>query len=167
MKIFDQKGRLFGLVNIVDLLVSLAVILAVLAIGVKLFAAPLKEAVAPNSQMTTVLRIRGASEFVQEEIQRNVLEGKSLVSGNSYVDATIVDVKIEEYAVQTITDEEEIITLIDPVKKDIVVTIESEVPKGTATPKIGNQEIRAGRTMILKTKDFEMNALIQTVIIDE
>ncbi len=35
MKLFDQKGRLFGKINIVDLLVILMLIFAVVAVGVK------------------------------------------------------------------------------------------------------------------------------------
>lgn len=167
MKIIDKKGRLFGLINIVDLMVLLAVVFAVGAIGVKLFAAPLKEATSPNVDMTTTFRIRGASEYLQAEIAKNPLEGEQLVAGNAYVPAHITTVETTDYVTQVITDTGEIINAIDPTKKDILVTVESVIPKDTPTPKIGNQEVRSGRTFTLKTKIFEMNANIESVDIHD
>ena len=167
MKIIDQKGRLFGLINIVDLMVLLAVVLAVGAIGVKLFAAPIKEATSPNVKMTTVFRIRGASEYLQEEITRNPLDGKILVAGNDFLPAKITGVEVTNYETQVMTADGLIVDAVDPTKKDYLITVESEIPKDTPTPKIGNQEVRAGRTFILKTQDFEMNTHIQSVIIHD
>ena len=37
------------------------------------------------------------------------------------------------------------------------------MPKDTASPSIGTQEIRAGRTMIVKTNDFETTGNIEMV----
>lgn len=167
MKLVDQKGRLFGLVNIVDLCVALAVLLAVGAIGVKLFADPIKEAVAPNSEMTTVFRIRGASDFLQAELERNPLEGKQMVAGNAFLDAVVTEVSFLPYETQVTTADGTIVSSLDPVKRDVQITVVSEISKGTATPKIGNQEVRAGRTFTFKTLDFEMNAHVETVIIND
>ena len=97
----------------------------------------------------------------------SVSSPKQLVSGNSYVNGTIEDMKIEDYAQQVTTADGRIVTAVDPDKKDIVFTIKTTVPKGTATPSIGTQEVRAGRTFIVKTNDFETSGNIDSVDIAE
>ena len=103
------------------------------------------------------------SSFLVTEVERNSQVGKQLVSGNSYVNGTIEDMKIEDYAQQVTTADGRIVTAVDPDKKDIVFTIKTTVPKGTATPSIGTQEVRAGRTFIVKTNDFETSGNIDSV----
>ena len=154
MKIINEKGKLFGLINIVDLLVLIAAVAVAAGVGYKLFAPQIKESVQPQVELTAIVRVRGATPFLVTEVERNSQVGKQLVSGNSYVNGTIEDMKIEDSAV-------------DPDKKDIVFTIKTTVPKGTATPSIGTQEVRAGRTFIVKTNDFETSGNIDSVDIAE
>lgn len=163
MKIINEKGKLFGLINVVDLLVLIAAIAIVGGIGWKLFAAPVAEAVSPQVEMTSVMRIRGATPFLVSELSRNDQTGKKLVSGNDFVDATIAHMEIQDYIQQVTTADGRIVNALDPSKKDVVVIVKSKVTKGTPTPKIGTQEVRAGRTFILKTDDFETTANIDSV----
>ena len=146
MKIINEKGKLFGLINIVDLLVLVAAIAVVAGVGYKLFAPQIKESVQPQVELTAIVRVRGATPFLVTEVER-----------------TIEDMKIEDYAQQVTTADGRIVTAVDPDKKDIVFTIKTTVPKGTATPSIGTQEVRAGRTFIVKTNDFETSGNIDSV----
>ena len=159
MKIINEKGKLFGLINIVDLLVLIAAVAVAAGVGYKLFAPQIKESVQPQVELTAIVRVRGATPFLVTEVERN----SQLVSGNSYVNGTIEDMKIEDYAQQVTTADGRIVTAVDPDKKDIVFTIKTTVPKGTATPSIGTQEVRAGRTFIVKTNDFETSGNIDSV----
>lgn len=163
MKIINEKGKLFGIINVVDLLVLLAAIAVVVGVGFKLFAPQIQEARAEQVKMTTVVRVRGATPFLVKEVQRNSQVGKKMVSGNSYTDAVITDMKIEPYDQQVVTADGKIVTTRDPDKRDLVFTIESTVAKGTASPSIGTQEVRAGRTLIVKTNDFETTGNIDVV----
>ena len=163
MKIINEKGKLFGIINVVDLLVLVAAIAVVGGVGYKLFAKQIKEVASPQVSLTMTVRVRGASPFLVAEAERNSQVGKSLVSGNSYMNASITDMKIEPYQQQVTTADGEIVTATDPDKKDIVFTIKTTVPKGTATPSIGTQEVRAGRTFIVKTNDFETSGNIDSV----
>ena len=61
MKIINEKGKLFGVVNIVDLLVLLAVIAVAAGVGYKLFAPQIVEATSKQVPMTVVVRVRGAT----------------------------------------------------------------------------------------------------------
>ena len=75
--------------------------------------------------------------------------------------------KIEDYVQQMPTADGEIRDAVDPSKKDLVFTIKTTVPEGTASPSIGTQEVRAGRTFIVKTNDFETSGNIDMVDIAE
>ena len=103
MKIINEKGKLFGLINIVDLLVLIAAVAVAAGVGYKLFAPQIKESVQPQVELTAIVRVRGATPFLVTEVERNSQVGKQLVSGNSYVNGTIEDMKIEDYAQQVTT----------------------------------------------------------------
>ena len=163
MKIINEKGKLFGLINIVDLLVLIAAVAVAAGVGYKLFAPQIKESVQPQVELTAIVRVRGATPFLVTEVERNSQVGKQLVSGNSYVNGTIEDMKIEDYAQQVTTADGRIVTATDPAKKDLVFTITTKVSKGTPAPAIGTQEVRAGRTFIVKTNDFETTGNIDSV----
>lgn len=167
MKIIDQKGRLFGFINVVDFTVLLAVIFAIGAVCVTLFAPTIKEVTSPSVNMTAVFRIRGASEYLQAQIENNPLEGEEFISGNDYIGVFIKSVETAPYEYQVTLDSGEVITTCDPTKLDYIITVETPVSKGTAVPKIGSQEVRAGRTFIIKTQEFETNSLIVSVDIDD
>ena len=114
MKIINEKGKLFGIINVVDLLVLVAAIAVVAGVGYKLFAKQIKEVASPQVSLTMTVRVRG-------------------------------------------------VTATDPEKKDLVFTITTKVSKGTPAPAIGTQEVRAGRTFIVKTNDFETTGNIDSV----
>ena len=149
MKIINEKGKLFGIINVVDLLVLVAAIAVVAGVGYKLFAKQIKEVASPQVSLTMTVRVRGATPF--------------LVNGNSYVNAQITDMKIDDYNQQVTTADGRIVTATDPEKKDLVFTITTKVSKGTPAPAIGTQEVRAGRTFIVKTNDFETTGNIDSV----
>ena len=115
--------------------------------------------------MTVTVRVRGATPFLVEEVQRNSQVGKKIVSGSSFTNAEITDMQIEDYVQQVTTADGSIVNATDPSKKGSVFTIETTVAKGTATPTIGTQEVRAGRTLIVKTNDFETTGNIDSVVI--
>ena len=114
MKIINEKGKLFGLINIVDLLVLIAAVAVAAGVGYKLFAPQIKESVQPQVELTAIVRVRGATPFLVTEVERNSQVGKQLVSGNSYVNGTIEDMKIEDYAQQVTTADGRIVTAVEP-----------------------------------------------------
>lgn len=165
MKIIDEKGRIFGLVNPVDLLVIAAVALIGAAICWKLFSPTVSDAISRQVTMTTQARIRGASESIISALQgQSNPVGKQLVAGNDYVpDTEVVSFNVEPYVIQATTADGKIVDATDPSKYDVVVVIRSKVAENTPVPKISSQEIRVGRTMTFKTNDFEAYALIESV----
>ena len=167
MKIVNEKGKLFGLVNLVDLFVILAVLLGIAGVSWRVLGDTARDRLAPQVEMTVVTRIRGASVYLTSELERNPLTGKQMVAGNSYIDAVITEFRFEDYIAPIATDDGRFITAVDSDRKDIVITFTAKIPRGTPTPKVGTQEVRVGRTMLIKTRDFEVNASIESMIIKE
>ena len=61
MKIINEKGKLFGVINVVDLLVLLAAIAVIAGVGYKLFAPQIADATARQVPMSVTVRVRGAT----------------------------------------------------------------------------------------------------------
>lgn len=167
MKIVNEKGKLFGIINVVDLLILIAILVVAFAIGWQLFGAQVNDAVSPQADLTAEVVIIGTAPRLVDEIERQDLIGERLVSGNQYMEATISDVWVEDYIMQTIRDDGVIVDAKDPSKKDVVVQIKTKVAQDTASPKIGSQELRAGKTFIIKTQTFECSGTIRYVEIAE
>lgn len=167
MKIINEKGKLFGIINVVDLLLLIAVIAVVGAIGWQLFGSKVNDVVSPQVELTAEVVIVGTPPRIIDEVLRQDLVGKRLVAGNEYMNAVITDVWLEDYIIQAIRDDGIIVDATDPSKKDVVIKISTNVAKDTPSPKIGSQEVRAGRTFILKTQTFECSGTIRYVEIGD
>ena len=160
MKIIDSKGRLFGKLNVVDLLLLLLILVVLFVVVFKLFGTTVQQSIAPEVEMTTTFRIRGAMPILLDELEKS---DKRLVNGNIYLDAEIIEVRGEPYVSQNWTADGRVVNATDPYKIDIVIVVKSMTNKGAATHKIGNQEVKSGRTFILKTDTFECSANIEIV----
>jgi len=160
MKIM-KNGRLFGLINIIDLLALLLVVLVIAGVGYSLLGSKAQDIVNPDVEMLATMRIRGAMPHLYDEL---VASDKRIVSGNSFLDAEVVSVEKIPYVVQTSTSEGVIVDATDPTKVDIIIVVKAYVSQGTPSPKIGAQEVRTGRTYTLKTQTFECNANIDSVV---
>jgi hypothetical protein len=163
MKIINEKGKLFGLVNIVDLVVALVIIAAIAAIATSLLGSKVTDAVSEKADCYGEVVIIGCDPRIYNEVLRQDLEGQKLVSGNEYLNATVEYVWIEDYVVQTQDSEGVIHDAKDPTKKNIIIVVKTQVAPDTASPKIGSQELRAGRTLIVKTQKFESSGTIRYV----
>ncbi|MBR6747723.1 MAG: DUF4330 domain-containing protein [Clostridia bacterium] len=167
MKLINEKGKLFGLINLVDLGCILIVVLLAAGLGWKLLGNQVQTAVAPTTTMTTTMRVRGVYPYAFDDFANYDFVGEKLVMGTGFVDAVITDVAVEPYHVQNVTADGDLVPCDDPERVDIVFTVESQVPSGSAVYKIGTQEVRMGRTFILKTDIYEANAIIESVVIAE
>ena len=162
MKIVNEKGKLFGIINVVDLVILLAVVVVVGAIIWQVFGNRVTDAVSKQEEVTIVVSIAGSHPDLVEEVLRQDLVGEQIVSGNEYV-----NVWLEDYVMQIPTADGTIVDATDPTQKTIYIEIKSQVAAGTASPSIGSQELRAGRTYIVKTQTFECSGIIYYVQIGD
>lgn len=156
MRLIDEKGRLFGFINLIDLAVLSILILLV---GGFIYKSEIKNRGAgPQVKEITV---RAYFPFVHPEVAPAVQVGDRLVAGTDYVNATIekVEVKPANYS-STRQDGTRILTT-DPFRKDVFVEIKGNAPVTGAEVVLAGQKIRIGREdFVLKSFKYELKGTI-------
>lgn len=149
MKLIDEKGRLFGKINLIDLLVVILIV-AVLAAVVWKLGGRNVAAAATGSNKTAVYTV----EF--EDIPADIAHfaetqvGKSLVNDSKVIAASITDVQTGEYAGEN-------------GHLRLYITVEADATFTGNVYKVGPQEVRVGYEYILKTSEFELTGLISAL----
>ena len=156
----QEKKKKF---NIVDILVILLLVAAIAVVGVKLAGNKVQDAISKQVTLWAEIEIEAVPENICEEVFRQNLVGQKMVSGNEYVSATVEDVWTEDYVHQIETADGTIVSAVDPSCKNLVLLVKTSVAEGTASPKIGSQELRAGKEFIAKTQGFEMTGVTRYV----
>ena len=167
MKIVNEKGKLFGLINVVDLIILAAAVFLVGAIVWQLAGDKVSDAVSPNAEMTVVMKVPGCHPDLVAEAERQDLVGEHLISGGVVLDAYISDFWTEDYIMQAQNSEGQLVDAKDPSKSTLCFEVKAKVPQNTATPKIGSQEVRSGMTFIIKTQTFSAIANVYYMQIGE
>ena len=156
----DEKGRLFGKINIVDLLVILVVIVGAVFVGLKLtgHGGVLPGSSGGKTPVTYTVLVENVEPEVYENIKGYVERGDAtLMASGELLDGQVVDVSAEPH-VQSATLGTVSNTLVLPIgegKLDLTFTIKCNVVNATTT-EIGTQEVRIGKTHIVKTNRFEL-----------
>ena len=149
MKLIDEKGRLFGKLNLIDLLVVLLIV-AVLAAVVWKLGGKKAAAAVTGTEKKAVYTV----EF--EDVPADIAEyaktqvDKPLVNDSKLIDAVITDVRTEPY-----TNE------LGHVR--LYIAVEAGASFTGNVYKVGPQEIRVGYEYILKTSEFELTGRISAL----
>ena len=159
MSVIDEKGKLGGKINIIDLIVILVVLAAVAAV----FVLGGRGSGSGGAQhVIYTVEVQGVDEDVYKNIQ-NMLPSQLLSSEqlqDGYV--TKVEGKLVPENDQARIDAYQNIYFVGmrpglAGSYDVVCTIEANITD-TVNSKIGSQEIRVGRNHIVKTVDFELDS---------
>ena len=111
-------------------------------------------------------------EYLQYQGKPLVREGNTIIYGDLNHDPYALVLEIMSYkeeAGEKVPDKilVQIVDAKDPTKKNVVFKMKFNTAKDTASPKVGSQEVRAGRTFIVKTQTFECSGTIRYVEIGE
>ena len=152
MKIIDEKGRLFGKINLIDLLLVVLLIAAVAAVAWKLVGKKAVETVSDTGRTITYTVTvedvnREAAEFAATQV------GKSLVNNSKVVSASITDTAVTDRT--------------DSAHVDLAVTISGSGQFTGNVYKVGAQEVRVGYEYIVKTSEFELTGIITAMTVAE
>lgn len=162
MKILDEKGKLFGKLNLIDLIVVLVIIAVVAAVAWKLGGSTVTEAIAGNDHTIRyeVLCTRvdaDTSEFAESHI------GGQLMSNGDMLDGHIVDCVVEPYTQVVLDSAGNAKQVEDPSYRNLRFTIEANVVEAANAYSIGSQELRVGKSHIVKTTELEVNGNITSM----
>lgn len=164
MSVIDKKGRIFGKLNIIDLIAILLIVAVLALIGYKLLGSDENLAGSGQSVVYTV-EVKGVEPEVYDFIQDNL--PSQLTASNEMLDAyvtaaegTLIEEDIYSLEAGSGTSGEKIIRA-EAGTYDVVFTIEGTV-KDNLSSKLGTQEIRVGKSHIVKTTLFELEGGVIT-----
>lgn len=162
-KIIDEKGKLFGIINIIDLFIILAIIGAFAVLTIKLSGGmkPGDTTSIIKNEKEVYVTLYGNS-IVPEAL--DILKpGDKLVANNVFTSGEIVSVDVEPSAYITTNADGEPLLKEHPMWKDITVVIKDKVNVNSPILKAGEQEVRVNYGFILKTQKFEANCKVRNI----
>lgn len=170
----DEKGRLFGKINIVDLLVVILVIAAVALVGLKVLgrSGALPGAEGGKAKITFTVQVNNVYPEVYENLLPYVEQegGDQLMASGNLLSGYVVDVKAVPHDASTVSINSSLGALVLPMDDnllDLTFTVEATVPNAD-TNELGTQEVRIGKSHTLKTTHFEFaNGIITNCQWDE
>lgn len=165
MKIIDEKGKLFGKLNIVDLLVILLVIAAAAFLVLRQGQDAESGGGGTPAVLTYQCLIKGIDPTYYDSVRQlvNPDEGKSdqLMSNNVPIDAYLVDCTATPHAEYINTDDGQVkrVQSEEDKRLDLLFTVEAKVDD-PVTNTVGSQQVRVGTSHVLKTLHFEFNTYV-------
>ena len=161
MNIIDKKGKLFGKLNIIDLIAIVLIVAGGALLGMKLSGGQGIGLSGEGQPVVYTVKVNNVEEAVYQNIQEELKNGPSqLMASDQLLDVFVTKVegtKIEETsAVVKDTDgTADGLVICEAGKYNLVFTIEGTV-KDNLSSELGTQEIRVGKTHIVKTTTFEL-----------
>lgn len=156
MSIIDEKGRLFGKINIIDLLVIIGLVTVIAGAGYKFFLAP-KALKAQSAEVTVIV------PAVRPEEAQSIKTGDQLVTDTAVTDAVVKKVEIKPALTVTTRADGTTLLTTNPYRKDAYVTLEGKVSIGPTAMKFAGQEIRVGKDFWLKSLRYELKGSVLTI----
>ena len=159
----DEKGRLFGKINIVDLLVILVIVIAAVVLGMK-FLKPGSTGTVGGGGTTTHVEYTVLVESVQPAVYESIVNNyipSTLMASGEMLDGQVTSVEAQPHGGDVTVSTAGGTVACTPGKGllDLTFTVECNIANPITT-EIGTQEVRVGKTHILKTDKFELNGVI-------
>ncbi len=157
-----KDGKLFGKLNIIDLLVIALLIAAAIFLGMRLTQLNANPTV-NNSRIRYTVKCSVVDPEVYESAKAKIDAGETqLVAGESFIDGHVVEFWAEPNELSSQLEDGTYIRVPDPYFLTVYVTVEAGLT-GTVNNQVVSQEIRIGRTNSLKTLSVELFGTISDV----
>lgn len=155
----DKEGKLFGKLNIIDLVIILGV-LALLSVFV--YKHKTQAIVSPTKTVT----LKVVCPYIYPPADEDVKVGDSLVANSALVDVMVTAKEVRPAQTTTTKPDGSMILSSNPLRKDVFLTLQGKtnsVTPGEIT--LGGQKVRAGKSdYVVKTQTAEyVNCTILSV----
>ena len=166
MKIINEKGKLFGIINLVDLLVVLFLLAVIGGVAWKVFGNRISEAVNEAAAARTgtdvvyTVRVSGLRPNVAEEMLEMDYPQQLAINTGLVPSSYITDVRAEPTSILS-TDRDQA-WMVEYDRVDLIFTIEARVEKGDFIT-VGSQEVRLGKSHIVKSQFLEASGVIESL----
>ena len=158
MKLIDEKGKLFGKINLIDLVILVIIVGIVCALGFKLFSGHQEEVVHPVEKGKVEVTI--LVKDVLTEVKDGIHEGDKLI-----IDKNLTDIEIEKLETKnskTIAVSEQGVINVDenPLRTDILITFSYETEISDCGIKLYEEPVKINGDIELETKNFKATAKV-------
>lgn len=167
MKIVDQKGRLFGIINIVDLIL-IVLIVAIAWVGFAKISSHAKSS--ENTLQDEFMEIKPGEAIINVKIPlvdpvmaQSLHKNDYLVTGDTLTKSYIQDIQIKDGIYERTSTDGKVVVATHPYKKDVYLTIYGYVTLQGATIKLDKQTVRVGKTFYVKTRTTELVGIVTGV----
>ena len=160
MKLFDEKGRIFGLINIIDLLVLVAV-LGLVFVGVLKFTGKSVATVnAKKGEIVFTVKCEGIKTYKVNGFK----VGDKIVSAGDFVKNTEITAITSEPSDSVFANSSgKPVLSKNPLVSDFNITIKASTDANAPILKVGIQEVAVGKLFIVKTAKGEINGIVESI----
>lgn len=159
MKIINEKGKLFGIINIIDLAVAVIIVLLIGVIGYKVLGSKIQPQNVETKDVTFVAKISLKPKYYLNSIKA----GDKIVSGTNETSATIEKITSNPGDMTVTTSNGSIVYARHPTLYDFYITVKMKVTTNTAVLKLGVQEIKVGSKYEFETNHVDMDSIIDSI----
>lgn len=164
MKLIDEKGKIFGKINLIDLVVVFLIVFLVTAFCYKILAPKVSTSQLAQGEVTALIKCTSKTEHLAKSIQK----GQKLVFGTNYIEAaTITDVSYSASDSITTDSQGNLRMVKHPILKDILISIQANVNTNAAILKVGTQELCQGKKFTVKTHTLEIDGSVESITINK
>jgi hypothetical protein len=161
-RFLDERGRIFGKVNVVDILVLL-VIIAVVVFAVVRFTGTSSASV----PLTVTYTVESVRQLTVDAIQKTVEAGGTVRDDGGTVLGKVEDIEVTPTKAEYMTPEGQLEAFDSPIFSDVQIIVQGEGSKSGETLRIGSVPMLVGRKVTLRGSDFEVQSVIWNVISGE
>ena len=166
-KVFDEKGRLFGKINIIDVIVLLLIVVVAVFLALKFTG---KSKGMPGEAQTSQIEYSAIVYRVTPEVYQSVAaevalggeHAQLMADGAMLANSQVLSVRSQPHMEGVSLDDGTIVMAQEGSYVDVIVEMRAEI-QNSITQKVGTQEVRIGKSHIIKTRTFELvNGIILT-----
>jgi hypothetical protein len=167
MKLIDEKGKLFGKINIIDIFVLIVILLVIGVAGYKFGGSKFKgmfgETTAPSKNITFTVRLTVRNEAIAQAIIKNIHPKDQLIASSNYINAFIESAGYNPSVVTGTNAEGIAVNSNDPQKKDVFITVTAKSDPSSLVTKLGTQDVLLNNSFTVKTKYFSFAGTIESL----
>lgn len=154
----DQKGKLFGKVNVIDFFVVLLIVVLGVGVVYKVATGGQGGALENGREIHYVVQAKD----ILPEVTQTLQEGDQLFIGDDTVQAWVEKIEDQPAKYFASTADGKLVEQESPTNKDALITIRAVVADNDKFPKLGVQVILVGWDFTIKTK----TAYVKGVVVD-
>lgn len=160
MKVIDEKGKLFGKINLIDLLVVLVVIAVVAGLFWKLAGDRVTGAITQPGKTTLEYEVLCTAIWNDAGAYASAHADGQLMSNGNLLDGRIVGCTVEPYITTNVDANGLTVAVVDQARCNVRFTIEVTLAAGDKTNSVGSQEVRVGKKHTVKTTELELEGTV-------